>query len=123
VPCVGLIVNDGQGPGPCRRPTPIEAHFSAAAQAWLRVRRSSGGVVGFANPDHISGPLGYRALRCRRSSQRDGFLALVLVENGTVLPRGGRTRQTDSVPILAINTGPYNGFLARKPYLHDSKRP
>ncbi|MCT0201892.1 NAD(+) kinase [Synechococcus sp. CS-603] len=113
MPCVGLIVNDGKDLA-VQTANAIEAHFSAAGTSVLRVS-SSGGVVGFANPDQHLRTLGYRAcVPPEFHSEMD--LALVLGGDGTVLSAARQTAPI-GVPILAINTG-HMGFLAET-YLHE----
>lgn len=113
MPCVGLIVNDGKDLA-VQTANAIEAHFSAAGTSVLRVS-SSGGVVGFANPDQHLRTLGYSAcVPPEFHSEMD--LALVLGGDGTVLSAARQTAPI-GVPILAINTG-HMGFLAET-YLHE----
>ncbi len=116
MPRVGLIVNDGK-PLAIATADTIEARLSAAGVDVVRVS-SSGGVVGFANPDqHLRGG-GYAAC------VPEGFdaslkLALVLGGDGTVLSAARQTAPI-GVPILTINTG-HLGFLAEA-YLKDLDR-
>lgn len=113
MPCVGLIVNDGKDLA-VQTANAIEAHFSAAGTSVLRVS-SSGGVVGFANPDQHLRTLDYSAcVPPEFHSEMD--LALVLGGDGTVLSAARQTAPI-GVPILAINTG-HMGFLAET-YLHE----
>ena len=84
MPCVGLIVNDG-------KELAVETALTLQLrleQAGIEVVRasSSGGMVGFANPDQHLRLLGYNAC------VPEGFdasmaLAIVLGGDGTVLPR------------------------------------
>tara|TARA_B100000029_G_scaffold70006_1_gene62212 strand:- start:189 stop:1097 length:909 start_codon:yes stop_codon:yes gene_type:complete len=116
VPCVGLIVNDG-------KELAVETALtlqSRLEQAGIEVVRasSSGGMVGFANPDQHLRLLGYNAC------VPEGFdasmaLAIVLGGDGTVLSAARQTAPVQ-VPILTINTG-HLGFLAEA-YLADLDR-
>ncbi len=116
MPCVGLIVNDG-------KELAVETALtlqSRLEQAGIEVVRasSSGGMVGFANPDQHLRLLGYNAC------VPDGFdasmaLAIVLGGDGTVLSAARQTAPVQ-VPILTINTG-HLGFLAEA-YLADLDR-
>tara|TARA_E500000331_G_C17214404_1_gene695224 strand:- start:130 stop:1038 length:909 start_codon:yes stop_codon:yes gene_type:complete len=116
VPCVGLIVNDG-------KELAVETALTLQArleQAGIEVVRasSSGGMVGFANPDQHLRLLGYNAC------VPEGFdasmaLAIVLGGDGTVLSAARQTAPVQ-VPILTINTG-HLGFLAEA-YLADLDR-
>jgi NAD+ kinase len=113
VPCVGLIVNDGKDLA-LRTADTIEAHFKAAGTRVVRVS-SSGGLVGFANPDQHLRTLGYRAC-VPASFHAEMSLAVVLGGDGTVLSAARQTAPI-GVPILTINTG-HLGFLAEA-YLHE----
>ena len=116
MPCVGLIVNDG-------KELAVETALtlqSRLEQAGVDVVRasSSGGMVGFANPDQHLRLLGYNAC------VPEGFdasmaLAIVLGGDGTVLSAARQTAPVQ-VPILTINTG-HLGFLAEA-YLADLDR-
>ncbi|CAE20543.1 predicted sugar kinase [Prochlorococcus marinus str. MIT 9313] len=116
MPCVGLIVNDG-------KELAVETALtlqSRLEQAGIEVVRasSSGGMVGFANPDQHLRLLGYNAC------VPEGFdasmaLAIVLGGDGTVLSAARQTAPVQ-VPILTINTG-HLGFLAEA-YLADLDR-
>ena len=116
MPCVGLIVNDGKE---LAVETALTLH-SRLEQAGIEVVRasSSGGMVGFANPDQHLRLLGYNAC------VPEGFdasmaLAIVLGGDGTVLSAARQTAPVQ-VPILTINTG-HLGFLAEA-YLADLDR-
>ncbi len=116
MPRVGLIVNDGKQLAIATAER-IQERLEAAGVEVVRVS-SSGGVVGFANPDqHLRGmdfaacvPKGFDASLS---------LALVLGGDGTVLSAARQTAPI-GVPILTINTG-HMGFLAEA-YLKDLDR-
>jgi NAD+ kinase len=116
VPRIGLIVNDGKALAIATADT-IESRLTAAGLDVVRVS-SSGGVVGFANPDqHLRGG-GYAAC-VPKSFDTSLRLALVLGGDGTVLSAARQTAPI-GVPILTINTG-HLGFLAEA-YLKDLDR-
>jgi NAD+ kinase len=113
VPRVGLIVNDGK-PLALATAESIEASLAASGFEVLRVS-SSGGVVGFANPDQHLRARGYAAC-VPAGFDAEMTMALVLGGDGTVLSAARQTAPV-GVPILTINTG-HLGFLAEA-YLND----
>ncbi|MEI7951993.1 MAG: NAD(+)/NADH kinase, partial [Synechococcaceae cyanobacterium ELA182] len=112
---VGLIVNDGKELA-LATAVAIEDRLSAAGLEVVRVS-SSGGVVGFANPDQHLRAKGHSAC-VPPSFDASMPLALVLGGDGTVLSAARQTAPI-GVPILTINTG-HLGFLAEA-YLKDLK--
>ena len=116
VPRVGLIVNDAKDLALATADS-IEANLSSSGLEVVRVS-SSGGVVGFANPDQHLRAMGYSAC-VPKNFDGDLSLALVLGGDGTVLSAARQTAPI-GVPILTINTG-HLGFLAEA-YLKDLQR-
>ncbi len=113
MPSVGLIVNDGKE---------VAVHTALLIQqklekSGLHVVRvsSSGGMVGFANPDQHMRTMGYNAC-VPEEFDKTMPLAIVLGGDGTVLSAARQTAPIQ-VPILPINTG-HLGFLAEA-YLAD----
>ncbi len=112
MPRVGLIVNDGKDLA-VTTADQIEARLQEAGRDVVRVS-SSGGMVGFANPDQHLRTRGYAAC-VPPSFDAHMELAVVLGGDGTVLSAARQTAPI-GVPILTINTG-HLGFLAEA-YLH-----
>ena len=116
MPCVGLIVNDGKEIA-VEAAIVIQQRLEQAGHSVVRVS-SSGGMVGFANPDQHMRVLGYNA--CVPEAFNSSMsVAIVLGGDGTVLSAARQTAPIQ-VPILTINTG-HMGFLAET-YLDDLDR-
>ncbi len=116
MPRVGLIVNDGKE---LAVETAITIQQRLEAEGYEVIRaNSSGGMVGFANPDQHMRILGYNA--CVPEGFDSSMLfAIVLGGDGTVLSAARQTAPVQ-VPILTINTG-HLGFLTEA-YLVDLDR-
>ncbi len=116
MPSVGLIVNDGKEIA-LKTSLAIQERLEKAGCKVFRVS-SSGGMVGFANPDQHMRMLGYNACVPEEFNNSMSF-AIVLGGDGTVLSAARQTAPIQ-VPILTINTG-HMGFLAEA-YLADLDR-
>ncbi len=110
---VGLIVNEGK-PLALETAQKIQSRLEKLGIEVFRVS-SSGGMVGFANPDQHMRMRGYSAC-VPEGFDSEMSLAIVLGGDGTVLSAARQTAPVQ-VPILTINTG-HLGFLAEA-YLAD----
>ncbi len=116
MPLVGLIVNDGKELA-IKAALTIQQRLEEAGYEVVRAS-SSGGMVGFANPDQHMRTLGYSA--CVPEGFNSSMsLAIVLGGDGTVLSAARQTAPVQ-IPILSINTG-HLGFLTEA-YLTDLDR-
>ncbi len=103
----GLIVNDAKE---LAVKTAISVQIKLENSGYEVVRvSSSGGMVGFANPDQHMRPLGYSNCVPEVFNSPIEF-AIVLGGDGTVLSAARQTAPVN-IPILTINTG-HLGFLA-----------
>ena len=115
MPRIGLIVNDGK-PLAVQTADTIQQRLEVAGHEVVRAS-SSGGMVGFANPDQHLRLLGYSAC------VPEGFnssMALAIVLGVTEPFSQQPARRPVGSPILTINTG-HLGFLAEA-YLGDLDR-
>ena len=103
----GLIVNDAKELA-VKTAISVQQKLEKSGYEVLRVS-SSGGMVGFANPDQHMRPLGYSTCVPEVFNSPIEF-AIVLGGDGTVLSAARQTAPA-SIPILTINTG-HLGFLA-----------
>ena len=103
----GLIVNDAKELA-VKTAVSVQQKLENSGYEVLRVS-SSGGMVGFANPDQHMRPLGYSTCVPEVFNSSIEF-AMVLGGDGTVLSAARQTAPA-SIPILTINTG-HLGFLA-----------
>jgi len=103
----GLIVNDAKELA-VKTAVSVQQKLENSGYEVLRVS-SSGGMVGFANPDQHMRPLGYATCVPEVFNSSIEF-AIVLGGDGTVLSAARQTAPAN-IPILTINTG-HLGFLA-----------
>ncbi len=103
----GLIVNDAKKLA-VKTAISVQQKLEISGYEVLRVS-SSGGMVGFANPDQHMRPLGYSNCVPEVFNSSIEF-AVVLGGDGTVLSAARQTAPAN-IPILTINTG-HLGFLA-----------
>ncbi len=113
---VGLIVNDSKQLA-LETARGIQQVLEKSGHEVIRAS-SSGGLVGFANPDQHMRMIGYNAC-VPEEFDSSMSLAIVLGGDGTVLSAARQTAPIQ-VPILTINTG-HLGFLAEA-YLTDIDR-
>ncbi len=110
---IGLIVNDGKQLA-VEAGLTVQKKLEEAGHQVIKAN-SSGGMVGFANPDQHMRMLGYNACVPDGFTSKMAF-AIVLGGDGTVLSAARQTAPVH-IPVLAINTG-HLGFLTET-YLSD----
>ena len=107
MPRLGLILNDGKELS-VETALHIQNRFEKSGYEVIRAS-SSGGMVGFANPDQHMRMLGYNACVPEDFDSSMDF-AIVLGGDGTVLGVA-RHLAIHQVPILCFNVGGNLGFL------------